>query len=353
MDHIPAGSSQFQYPEVPHLYNDLYPYIYDNHSDIFHFPRRMGWDIDEFISGKYDSNGPNTPEKAASLIQAWLCYGLLHMITGISINTQDFIPTTSEHGRVITTRLLPHLLSQWRGSIATMTSKERQVTGDSLDSRFTALRPYMSLLCANNCLPQEVRYSMSILQSTLCPMKLAMFPSGAKIPETWLGDFEVDTTSRLLANGWCKSQVSRLFQQLSILTLYYASTLGPLRSTRDHSRCEAFGQCMSRSANPTEQEPLHVSSQCTCTKIDIPVGQLSDDIAHDRLPLLKSSINGKVKHFSIEIMKNKAFPRIHCYIAPLVRWVRRTNQEYYVRVPSSTYRSESKGPGPKGFQSSE
>ncbi|KAL8790270.1 MAG: hypothetical protein Q9195_006428 [Heterodermia aff. obscurata] len=202
MDHLPQVTPAFQHPDVPYLYNEAYPYIYDNDKDLFHFPKRMGWDIDQFLSGKYDGDGPNTPEKATSLIQAWLYFGLVHMITGIPMQTEDFLRTTTSQLKVITTAKLPRILEQWRQSIAERTQDEQREYGDFLDSRFDAFKPYLSLLCNNDCLPQEVRHSMSILQSTLRQMKMAMFPASTRIPDSALGDFDKAIKARLLEDEW-------------------------------------------------------------------------------------------------------------------------------------------------------
>ena len=261
----------------------------------------MGWDMDDFLSGKYDSNGPNSPEKAASLIQAWLYFSLLHMITGAPVETQDYVRKTKDERKVITTARLPHLLNQWRQVVAAKSKVERSQYSEQLDARFTALGPYLDLLCNNDCLSQEVRYSMAILRSTLNQTKLAMFPSSAKPDERWLGDFAEKTRSRLQANGWCKSDTSRIFQRFSILTLYYASTLNTRYPIRDHSKCSEFGECRAKSLNLTANGPVHAKTNCTCSFIEIPKERLLDIIDRDHIPLLSFQAPGQLELVSFDV----------------------------------------------------
>ena len=306
MDHLPTVPPAFQHPDVPYLYNEAHPYIYDNDKDLFHFPKRMGWDVDQFLSGTYDDEGHNTPAKAASLIQAWLYFGLSHMITGIPIETQDFLRTTASKSKVINTAKLPRILGQWKQSIAVKTQKEQLEYEKFLDSRFDAFKPYLSLLCNNDCLAQEVRYSMCILQSTFRQMKMAMFPTSTRDSDSALGDFDKAIKARLFKDGWCKSQVTRLFQQLSMLTLYYMSTLGPHFPDRDHCKCGEFDQCVATTNQPRVQKLMHTSSDCVCDFFEVRQEQLDDIIAHDRIPLLRLSMDGQPEILEYDILKDNS-----------------------------------------------
>ena len=266
----------------------------------------MGWDVDQFLSGRYDGEGPNTPEKAACLIQAWLYFGLVHMITGIPIQTQDFLRTRTSKLKVITTAKLPRILAQWRQSIAVKTEEEQREYGDFLDSRMASFKPYLSLLCNNDCLPEEVCHSMCILQSTLRQMKMAMFPASTIFPDSSLGDFDKAIKARLFKDGWCKSQVARLFQQLSSLTLYYMSTLGSHLPDRDHSKCEEVGQCVATTIQPREQKPMHISSNCGCNEFEVRQEHLNNIIAQDHLPLLKLSVDSVPEILEYDMLKDSS-----------------------------------------------
>ena len=304
MEHLPNYIG-FKHPLVPYLYDESFPYIYDNLPDIFHFPTRMGWNMDDFLPGKYDEKGPSTPGKAASLIQAWLYFGLVHMITGVNIDTQDFLHTTSLKREVVTTTKLPCILEQWRRSTAGKSGKEREDHGTFLDLRFSALEPYLSLLCANDCLLHEIRHSMNILQSTLQQMKLAMFPDSTRIRYAWLGDFDKVIKTWLYENGWCRSQVSRLFQQLSPLTLYYASTSGPYSQDRDHSRCKEHSQCTARNVQIKENEPTHVRPDCDCEHFEVAQEQLIGIIAHGGIPLVEFSNDGRPRVVPYDMSRDR------------------------------------------------
>ena len=185
------------------------------------------------------------------------------------------------------------------------TQEEQREYGDFIDSRFHAFKPYLTLLSINDYLPQEVRYSMSILQSTFRQMKMAMFPSSTRFPDSALGDFDKAIKARLVKNGWCKSQVARLFQQLSLLTLYYMVTLGPHLPDRDHSKCEEFGQCVATTIQPRKkQETIHTSSDCGCNDFEVRQGQLDDTIAHDCIPLLTVSVDGQPEILEYDMSKD-------------------------------------------------
>ena len=88
MDHLILDEDSFESPEVPYL-DTTSTYVYDNaeHSE---FPQRMGWSWQEIraIGQKLPPTVEgHTVEVAAALVQAWLYFGLIHVITRLPVDT--------------------------------------------------------------------------------------------------------------------------------------------------------------------------------------------------------------------------------------------------------------------------
>ena len=48
MDRLPRGTATAHYGLVPYLSDKTYPYVYDNHEDIFHFPHARAGTLTNF-----------------------------------------------------------------------------------------------------------------------------------------------------------------------------------------------------------------------------------------------------------------------------------------------------------------
>jgi hypothetical protein len=103
MDIIPTNSSASPV-EVPYLIDDAHPYVYDN-KGMVGFPARMGWKLQELrevLGGNSTQNLDQTPKRAASLVQAWLYFGLIHFVTTLHVETSRYLRSVGDGRQVIT-----------------------------------------------------------------------------------------------------------------------------------------------------------------------------------------------------------------------------------------------------------
>jgi len=126
MDHIITPGHDPWPEEVPYLLDPTYPYIYDNGS-WSEFPQRMGWSIVELketSSTNLSKIPAHTNELAASVLQAWLYFGMIHTVTRIPVNIRDFVKGNANDKAIITTQNLPHYLDSWCRSLHGKSSDE-------------------------------------------------------------------------------------------------------------------------------------------------------------------------------------------------------------------------------------
>ena len=74
MDHLPRASPAFHHIEVPYLFDEACPYVYDNAGigAWATFPERYGWSMSEMAADNFDftRQNRNTLKHAASMLQA-------------------------------------------------------------------------------------------------------------------------------------------------------------------------------------------------------------------------------------------------------------------------------------------
>lgn len=293
MDHLPTGSPDFRHIEVPYLFDDSCQYTYDNAGVgiMLEYPKRVGWSVIEMVRDNYDytNGGRNTREQAASMLQAWLYFGVIHAVTDIPVDTDDYLRFNDCGQRVVSTQNLPQHLEKWRQRMMSKSEQERigDITG--LDGFLGSLE-----LCYTGCvgrtspLPSEVIFSMMVLLKTLIYAKLSILPSSNEPAETWYGNTQQMIHSQLRKNGGCEMDVYRLHQRLSSIAQYYATSVNPPQTTRTHANC-TNKRCLALQVDKDSYQIRHVREQCACDLVSIEQSQLSTAIRRRALPVVTFS----------------------------------------------------------------
>jgi hypothetical protein len=291
MDHIPKPFSSYSHIEVPYLYDESCPYIYDNAKAAFGtYPERCGWKKDCLRDrGDITRGGSKTLKQIVSFWQSWLYFGFMHSVFDVPIRTEDFICLNDRDQRIITTRCLPQYLLRWSEEVSRLSNHERHPYIASLDRTLSAMSAYFKK-CAmeDSPLPAEVVLSIVILHRTIVCFKLILFPASININEWWAGKAAALLDSQMYANGWCKSDVFMLKQRVSSLGIYFSNSLGPRLDNRDHSSCTNT-ICARLQNDEIQYETQHIELECKCKHLHIDSQLLSSIIQKEAVPLVMFS----------------------------------------------------------------
>jgi len=299
MDHIITPGHDPWPEEVPYLLDPTCPYVYDN-GPWTGFPQRMGWSIDELKqTGTVDmSKTPgHTKELAASVLQAWLFFGLIHRVTNIPINIRDFVKGNANGKAIITTQNLPRYLDLWRGRLHGMSGDEVPKYVRNLDVFLFDVFENAFRLTAEretSVLVPSVKYSMTTLWATLVAVKLKMFPDSVRPLEPMFPSVLKPLEEHLIKKKWCPTDILRLNQSISRFTQYYMGASVPRLSTRDHSNCD-HENCRALQQVDKQYSPRHAHSGCSCDLIAVD-GAMLRSMANTRSwPILAFSDSGNLQ----------------------------------------------------------
>lgn len=286
MDHLPASSHYTPF-EVPYIFDQSRPFVYDN-GDWPGYLGRQGFTLQDFqeeTTRRTHATAKLTPKQAASLTQAWLYFGLIHCITRVPVETSKFLRYNDNGQQVITTAYLAEHIENWRNLIAqwSETDKEEYITG--VDNIIGILEHFYITVVGfdSKVVPSEVSFSMVIMLKTLICVKTSFFP-GSMVPrESWYGDYKKVLKTNLHNNGWCKADIFRFFQFASSLMIYHLSTQDPYPSTRDHSSCSEI-ECHALQSTEVGYKQRHITSECSCPLIGLEEQQLDTVIMEGCIP---------------------------------------------------------------------
>jgi hypothetical protein len=177
----------------------------------------MGWTMDklrEFGREEVISSDKHTRLQAASLIQAWLYFGLIHIVTRLIGITSEYVRLNKSGMPVISASRLPEHLIRWQQLIDTYFKQERQDYITGTDIILTRLKHFFTILVRydDELLPSTVSFSMVILLKTLVLAKARMFPDSQRPRESLYGTFDKVVRAKMLSLGWCEGDVNRMGQ---------------------------------------------------------------------------------------------------------------------------------------------
>jgi hypothetical protein len=281
MDHLPLEKG-FRPADVPYIFDESCPYVYDNQEPMPEYLSRVGWshrELLDFCAGHPPADSAHTQKQAASVLQAWLFFGLIPYIIRLELKTSDYLRVDDNGVTVITTRRLPEYLYEWRRHVETMDHDERLTYIKELDKSFQVAQSlYLGAGVEDRLLPPLATFAMTILINTLALVKIDMFPDSEIIEDKYHGSYNNTIAETLCNLGWCRGDVHRLYERFSSSTFLYLLSLGLNRSGRDHSLCEGI-TCQVTQVNNAVYIPQHVNHpdtehRCDCNSSKSPTRKL-------------------------------------------------------------------------------
>lgn len=284
MEHIPNHDSCLKI-EIPLVGTTEY-----DGGEFHSYPKRQGWD-EEAIFTQRDF-GHESSVVVESFFQAWLYFGFLictFRIVGIPVDTADFLSTSSEGKKTITTQRLPRYIQQWRQQ------HESAKVSDVRDSKdvhwpnilkiLRIIYDYASRYC--NEYSEKFNKSASSPSSRDCPISpqvsLSIIALGQAITSAATTIYKISqadlqmpwgTSSflrkRLCDVCWCPKDISMLSdsRDASLELQYHLTTVPYSRASIDHLRCTK-SECSGERVDTDHYVTRHVNRDCQCTTLDV------------------------------------------------------------------------------------
>lgn len=222
----------------------------------------------------------------------------------IPVNLGDFLDSS---GETITMRRLPEFIDDWKSRMDRLSWMEKSQRVKSLDRFFQEWHSQYSICVQHNkrsqLLPPEVELSISILYTTLLVAKKNIFP----MSDIYHSGFESSIVKdRLISDGWCQSELTRLeLTETTILGLYYWSLLGRRQVFRDHTSCW-YAKCLACQINPDQYKVRHVADACNCVIMTVDINKLCSILKNGVIPLISFQENPTSGKPSIELLEYKS-----------------------------------------------
>ena len=271
LSHLSRGMDHFDQPANPEHPLIQIPFVATERFDGGDFPgylTRRGW-TDEDISGH--AGCAKSLHERSRFLQTWLFFGLLETVFS-QISTSDYIQLNGSRGRFVTlSKLEDNLRRLWSTFTArrSISVYQAQDTADRIQRISRALQTahsYLALAMAsgpyNHCLDVICLSIAALGEHVQRFTKLSPYSN-------WLGNPSKDFLSwRMLSDGWCPTEVSRLLEASSVQILSYISNLDRPGIFRDHSRCKASNNPTADAVQHTVAGVANPIQQCFAFRMD-------------------------------------------------------------------------------------
>ncbi|KIJ36887.1 hypothetical protein M422DRAFT_260755 [Sphaerobolus stellatus SS14] len=310
MDHLPLPDGA-AHIELPYLATEAY-----DGGTFCKYPRRKNWTESELQGEDASGVGGRTPKELNAFFQTWLFFGCLITVfrcVGVNVKSSDFIYVDRDGKKVITTRLLPTFIQQWRKEpryvgtndpeweerMNVLTLRETDRNGTVLALVELILRDhrrYIGEYCGKGtALSPEVILAIATVQWTLSYWAKGIHHSDwnskneMELPEK----VTLFLKERMVKAGWCPSEAAGFIMDVDIDVIYYIGSLKTPRYEDDHLRCTDDYQECGYKAKDWKYTTRHASDRCDCKFLEAPP-QLLDIIRNGGVPIM-SLVDGELR----------------------------------------------------------
>ena len=307
MDHIRLPKSPVHPPiQVPYLCTEKY-----DGGSFLTYPHRKGWsEQDIYYRPNWTGQHPYDVEnsllrrrplaEAASFLQNWLSFGLLATVFGPELD--DFVRHEKDGQDYVTTGSLPataaDLVEREKGlrldGRSVILMEERQ---QHLDQCLKLAHEVLRFICIATTIDPVILLSVGALGEYLTNVRNLVYYD-SDIPESRLflnwptGCFQGNADllkARMLQDGWCESEVRRVYDRCSPSAKYFISNLDRPGPDKDHrTRCTRL-RCVAYKPNEATYRTEHVTDGCDCKHVFANQQQLYSILRSGTVPLISTS----------------------------------------------------------------
>ncbi|KIW68152.1 hypothetical protein PV04_04118 [Phialophora macrospora] len=280
--------------------------------DFDDYPAHRGWDVQRLLAGDFSQK---TGSETAAFLQEWLYFVLLHAVLGDAFQKQLYVEPHLDHshGRVTTKFLELHVQQRLTALRNILRDQPNTLWGvvEKVERCLTRLSYFCQMTDSSSLdwpLPPEVDLSLRALGVYLS----SAFYGGltflavqvSALPFLRFGGGGLLRT-RMLAMGWCPSDVSLVLEQLSPSSAYYASLLKRPAAAGDHNACTGQ-KCLAFQLDENTYETRHVIETCKCSFLGPPLSDLIEIIESGGIPLLTIVRDEKSGNLSLQVVPYKS-----------------------------------------------
>lgn len=288
MDHVPRPVSPDHYDlVVPYL--DPIPYYLGTFYDF--------WQIAGFGDRESGFMANHSAQEYATLTQSWLYFGLISECLGREVDPSEFIYTTLENERILTSA---KFMSQLEKPNENPELRKKLGYAKHMVHRLSCLQ------CAETYPLPVISLSVYVLISSLGYDSWDLLHMELDLPwaKLLLGDMQ--------SRDWCPHESRKICSTLPPNAAYFMAGLHRQeRLGTDHSRCSELG-CVAYNVNETTYQTRHVDESCQCSFIGIDQQTLIDIILQGRIPIVNIEIDKKTKEMRLGL---KAASSSYQYVA--------------------------------------
>jgi hypothetical protein len=283
-------------------------------------------------------------EEIVGFFQIWFFWGLLEDILRIRIHESSLVKRNALGQQVISTKDLPDLVRSWYDRDQYLSPKAKENHAKRVDKNLWHMSNILGWWNLHETSPfdQSAFLYLVILGEYLQATYKAIYlkasgltqltdvlegttPNWLRDHRRWPGIRPESIKTRMVADGWCPSDITRLYSTLLCYGLFYASMLqppdykGPPHNTTmlasmanhgsnhdphisgldigpppNHSNCSDFS-CSAYQVDAKVYRTRHVRASCTCAQIEMNVSKLRQILDGGQVPVvyLKGQIQVK------------------------------------------------------------
>ncbi|MCJ1459404.1 hypothetical protein MMC28_009782 [Mycoblastus sanguinarius] len=284
MDHLPQASQPaFQYPQVPYVEG----FTYDD-GGFTGFPSRVGFDKKRLLAGDFTEHSSSL---TIAFLQSWLYFGMTSEVFNTHVERDDFVVEEQSGRRVLTTKeSLPPYIQRWLSTLAKsgLPGAQTKISHCLQEANEYAIHLSGGHLGGTQCpLPTEVSLSIMALGATLeSSLSHKHKLVGFSIEKRKWGHSPI-LSARMASVGWCINDIGRLAEVGSVCLTYFASTIKrDLPAGNSHQTC-TLERCVAHHVEGGSYPTKHVTLECQCRHIKVPIGKVIKILKDGGLPVVK------------------------------------------------------------------
>lgn len=129
MNHLLTTSLAFRHIQIFYVFDENCFYIYDNANieTWIKFSERCEWSVLNMTADNFDytCQNRNTFAQATSMLQAWLYFEMIQLITTLLLVTKDYIRVNHHDQRIVITEKLLEHLEKYKQVMSSVSEKDR------------------------------------------------------------------------------------------------------------------------------------------------------------------------------------------------------------------------------------
>lgn len=270
MDHILKPSNAIHdHIEVPYLAD-----LYDG-GPFATFLERRCLDRDLLLRMWQDGS---MDEFLLGLLQQWLFFGVLTEVLFLTPTISAFKRRNDDGRDVVYTRELPRICNEFKAQVPYLLREDDRSRVEKVINTAQTMVDAICFRHSWNRDRQVIILSIVLLYNLIRDFWDLEFSSSLK---GYLGFLE----SRMIDDGWCKSDVERLRYALEPEKLYFVAQMDPPTPLEDHRGCQKH-RCLLKQLDWLTYETKHTYEGCACPHVTASQADMSIILESNAIPLV-------------------------------------------------------------------